>query len=326
MPWRKACNFGVIALAAIAAQPSLAGVKEGVDAWQAGNYTKAVAEWRAPAEKGDADAQFNLGQAYKLGRGVTQDTAAAQSWYLKAAQQGHEQAQANLGLILFQNGDRQGSIPWIRKAAERGEPRAQYVLATAMFNGDLVARDWPAAYALMTKAAAAGLPQARTSLTQMEQYMSPADKQAAQALSGSADKTGAAAAARAVASQPHTAETAKPAQIAKPAQVAVKPVPLPESKPQGLRAPGSAPTAARPAASTSGGWKVQLGAYSSEATAHQAWTKVAQISALKGLSPIYAENGSLTRLQAGPFATRQQASDACTAIKDSGVGCFPVAP
>lgn len=320
MPWRKACNFGVIALAAIVAQPSVAGVKEGVDAWQAGNYTKAVTEWRAPAEKGDADAQFNLGQAYKLGRGVTQDTAAAQSWYLKAAQQGHEQAQANLGLILFQNGDRQGAIPWIRKAAERGEPRAQYVLATAMFNGDLVARDWPAAYALMAKAAAAGLPQARTSLTQMEQYMSPADKQAAQALAGSADKSGAAAATRATESQP------RPAAVAKPAQVAVKPVPLPESKPQGLRAPGATPVAARPAASATGVWKVQLGAYSSEATAHQAWTKVAQINALKGLSPIYAENGSLTRLQAGPFATRQQANDACVAIKDSGVGCFPVAP
>ena len=37
------------ALAAIAAaSPAYAGVKEGVDAWLAGDYPKAVAEWKGP--------------------------------------------------------------------------------------------------------------------------------------------------------------------------------------------------------------------------------------------------------------------------------------
>src|SRR3546814_19713894 len=59
-----------LALASMLAAPALADVKDGVDAWQAGNYQAAVAEWRPLAIAGDADAQFNPGQAYKLGRGV----------------------------------------------------------------------------------------------------------------------------------------------------------------------------------------------------------------------------------------------------------------
>lgn len=331
MAWRTACKFGLIAVVPLFGPPALAGVKEGVDAWQAGNYTKAIQEWRSPADKGDADAQFNLGQAYKLGRGVKQDMAAAQSWYLKAAQQGHEQAQANLGLILFQNGDRQGAIPWIRKAAERGEPRAQYVLATAMFNGDLVSRDWPRAYALMSRAAAAGLPQAGTSLLQMEQYLSPADKQAGQALAREIEKGASALEAPTHEAKTNTTPPRPAAKPAKPDQMAVRPVALPESRPQPAPAPvpTPSPVAAAPAPSAQtagGGWKVQLGAFSSAGSAQQAWAKASSNNALRGASPIYTQAGNLTRLQAGPFPGRQQANDACAALKDSGLGCFPVAP
>ena len=52
------------------AAPALADVKAGVDAWARGDYAAAVKEWRGPATAGDADAQFNLAQAYRLGRGV----------------------------------------------------------------------------------------------------------------------------------------------------------------------------------------------------------------------------------------------------------------
>ena len=61
------------ALLALAAVPAGADVKAGWDAWQRGDYRSAVEEWRGPAIAGDADAQFNLGQAYKLGRGVPVD-------------------------------------------------------------------------------------------------------------------------------------------------------------------------------------------------------------------------------------------------------------
>src|SRR4051812_44910793 len=163
-----AATAGILFVSAASAAP--ADVKAGVDAWQSGDFKSAVTIWRALAEKGDPDAQFNMGQAYKLGRGVPGDMHIAQSWYQKAAQQGHPQAQANLGLILFQSGQREAAMPWLGKAADNGDPRAQYVMGTALFNGDMVAKDWPRAYAMMTRAAAQGLPQAASNLQQMDKY------------------------------------------------------------------------------------------------------------------------------------------------------------
>src|SRR5215213_4248142 len=94
------------AAAGLAAAPALAApsVKAGVEAWQRGDYASAVANWRPLAEAGDTDAQFNLGQAYKLGRGVRADRAEAQSGLGRAANRGHIDAQTSRGLLLFQAG------------------------------------------------------------------------------------------------------------------------------------------------------------------------------------------------------------------------------
>lgn len=73
----------------MAGTPALADVKAGVDAWSRGDYATAVREWQSAADKGDADAQFNLGQAYRMGRGVAPDAKKAELYYAKAAGQGH---------------------------------------------------------------------------------------------------------------------------------------------------------------------------------------------------------------------------------------------
>ncbi|WP_241462071.1 SPOR domain-containing protein [Aurantiacibacter marinus] len=143
-------------------------VRDGVEAWSRGDYTAAVSEWRGPAEAGDPDAMFNLGQAYRLGRGVTQDLGMAEQLYARAAQAGHVQAADIYGLMLFQDGRREAALPFVQAAARRGDPRAQYLLGIAHFNGDLVARDWVLAYALMTLANSAGLPQAVAAISEMD--------------------------------------------------------------------------------------------------------------------------------------------------------------
>lgn len=338
MKLRGACVSGLgLAIALLAAQAS-ATVKDGVDAWQAGDYPKAVAEWRAPADAGDADAQFNLGQAYKLGRGVPADSKVAQSWYLKAAQQGHEQAQANLGLILFQNGDRQGAMPWITKAAQRGEPRAQYVLGTAMFNGDLVPRDWPRAYALMTRSAAAGLPQAATSLQQMDKYLTVADRQAGAVLAqqmesgGGFELTPTPAPALAKAAKPPVVKPKTP----KPAAAGTPPVQTTTLAPSAPAKPAPAPAVTKPvtvpsaapvaAPSDSKSWQIQLGAYGSQAGAQKIWGDVVRQSVVQGKNPAYIPVGALTRLRTGPFASKAEANAACQALQKAGYNCFPVAP
>ena len=57
-------------------------------------------ETKAAAEQGDAVAQNNLGYMYDNGYGVPENDAEAIKWYRKAADQGHANAQYNLGLCM----------------------------------------------------------------------------------------------------------------------------------------------------------------------------------------------------------------------------------
>jgi len=63
-----------------------------------------VSDYRAAAERGDANAQYNLGVKYDNGQGVIKDYAQAVYWYRKAAEQGHSNAMSNLGVRYF-NGE-----------------------------------------------------------------------------------------------------------------------------------------------------------------------------------------------------------------------------
>src|SRR4051812_27653021 len=162
--------------AALTAPLSAQSVKAGIDAWQRADYTGAVGIWRPLAEGGDADAQFNLGQAYRLGRGVPMDLAAAKSWFERAAASGHLDAETTLGLLLFQNGDQGAGLKWLKQAAEQGEPRAQLVYGTALYNGDGVAQDRMLGYAYVSRAAGQGLAPARETLAQLDQLMTANDR------------------------------------------------------------------------------------------------------------------------------------------------------
>lgn len=328
-----------IALAMIGA-PARADVKAGVDAWSRGDYTVAIKEWRPLAINGDADAQFNLGQAYKLGRGVPVDFKLAEGWYRKAADQGHFQAEDNLGLILFQNGDRPKAMPYIEKSANRGEPRAQYVLATALFNGDLAKKDWVRAYALMTRASANGLSQASASLAQMDQFIPLEQRQKglamARDLEASAQRPQFAEAPSVKrpprapeppirvedipASSPEPVMADKPVEVAaieKPAMMKPKPIVKATTK---LTPPA-------PAAITGPAWRVQLGAFGDQGNARALWGKLqGRVAALGGLQPYYVKAGSVMRLQAGPIAGKAAAERVCASVKAAGQGCLAVGP
>ena len=60
---------------------------------------EAVKWYRLAAEQGHVDAQYNLGWMYDKGRGVTQDYKEAMKWFRLAAEQGDEVAQYNLGFM-----------------------------------------------------------------------------------------------------------------------------------------------------------------------------------------------------------------------------------
>jgi len=337
-----------------AGSAAFADVKAGVDAWSAGDYGAAVKEWKTQADKGDPDAQFNLGQAYKLGRGVPLDLGKAEDLYGRAAAQGHIQAADNYGLLLFQRGERERALPYIQAASDRGDSRAQYILGVGHFNGDIVPKDWVRAYALVTLAQQAGLPQATNALAQMDQHIPLADRQksvplAAQ-IAAAADATrerqvaaselGARPVAPAVpvATPPRVASAAIPAAIPgsspanagadftrsappptivkTPPPVAAKPAPAKPAPAKMATAP--APTAAK---AVTGSWRLQLGAFGVSGNAEKLWAKLSRRPEIAGHPRQLVSSGKLTRLYAGGYASRAAAASACASLKASGQEC-----
>ncbi|WP_353226576.1 SPOR domain-containing protein [Novosphingobium sp.] len=185
---RVAAGLCIGALMAVTAVPAMAQVKEGVDAWTRGDYDAAVGQWQGPAAKGDSDAMFNMGQAYKLGRGVPKDLAKAEDFYARAAKKGHIRAADNYGILLFQTNRQSDAMPWLNAAADRGEPRAMYILGIASYNGDYAPKDPVRAYALMTRAANAGLQQAINSLAAMNEALPLEQRQQGVALAGELER------------------------------------------------------------------------------------------------------------------------------------------
>lgn len=306
------------ALALIAAAPSaLADTKAGVDAWAQGDYAKALKVWRPLAQAGDADAQFNLGQAYKLGRGVPQDMNAALDWYQKALVQGHRQAEDAFGLLLFQQSRRVEAMPYLQRSAERGEVRAQYLVGLALFNGDLIPRDWVRAYALMTRASAAGVDQASAALAQMDRYIPEPQRRDGLALAAAMEtrKAQATAPSLAGASQPiRPAPSTTPIRSAAvpPSQPAPPPMPTPKPMP-----------VAQPAPASTGAWQIQLGAFSEAARAETHWKAMAmKVPALAAAPHRLEKAWAITRLLAGAFQTRPQADALCAKVKAAGADCI----
>lgn len=329
--------LAVLALSLVAA-PAVADVKAGVDAWSRGEYEAAVKQWREPAIKGDADAQFNMGQAYKMGRGVKTDLNIALDWYRKASAQGHLQAADSYGHLLHYQGKVSESLPYLQTSSDRGDPRAQYLLATELFNGVHIPKDWVRAYALMTRASSAGMAPASRSLAQMDQFIPLEQRQAATVLAGELEQRASRARAANVAG--FQIDTAPPPKSAKPVAVppsnikpgfpadlsvagspAPKPVP---SKPATVK-PAAAINAPVKVATADSAWRIQLGAFAEEANAKKLWTSLeGRISELASLQPYLSATGNVTRLQAGPFSSRATAEAVCNKVKALGQACLTV--
>jgi uncharacterized protein len=336
------------ALAALAfgmvAQPLLADTKAGVDAWTRGEYDKAVNEWRGPALKGDADAQFNMAQAYKLGRGVKQDLDVAADWYLRAARQQHMQAADAYGQLMHYRGRVAEALPYLQASADRGEPRSQYLLATELFNGTNIGKDWVKAYAYMTRASSAGLAPASRSLAQMDQYIPLEERQQGIVLAGELEQR--AGKARSDALAGFDIDTKPPVKVATPVAVppskpvstpgatapgfpgTVPPIDGPAPAPKPVPAPKPAPVKVTPApkpvaVAASGNWRIQLGAFGDEKNATNLWKSLkGKVGDLAGLTPYLVDAGKVTRLQAGPFATQGAAAAMCAKVQATGQACL----
>jgi TPR repeat protein len=125
-------------------------------------------EYKAGAEQGDAEAQFNLGYCYDDGRGVEKDYAEAVKWYRKAAAQNFAPAQFNLG-YCYANGqgvrkDKAEAVKWYRKAAEQNYTPALSNLGWCYDNGCGVVKDYVEAVKWYRQAAGQGHAEAQFNL------------------------------------------------------------------------------------------------------------------------------------------------------------------
>ncbi len=97
------------------------------------DYAKALELYTEAGEKGDADAQAQVGYIYQYGCGVDPDYEKAMEWNNRAAQQGNAQGQAQIGWLyqqglgVTQNLDEAGR--WYTRAADQGNKWAEDRLA-----------------------------------------------------------------------------------------------------------------------------------------------------------------------------------------------------
>jgi TPR repeat protein len=196
-----AMRSGVVVLL-LTTMPAFADTAAGLAAFKNKDYQRAYREWKAAAEAGQAEAQFDLGVLYAQGLGVQRDLTVASDWYRKAADQGNAEAQFALGqmysrgwgiprdmadairwLQMANSVDSEGpptdwlslegyGMPqdphqaayWYWQAAENGHPEAQFNLSRLYASGKGVKRDDEQAARWVSASAAQGYAPAQVNL------------------------------------------------------------------------------------------------------------------------------------------------------------------
>ena len=136
----------IFVLTMIFAGPTFAGYQEGTDAFDRGDYTTALKEFQALADRNDARGQYALGVMHDMGEGVPENLEEAAKWYRLAAEQGYKDAQNNLG-VLLENGDGvarnyEEAMEWYLAAAESGNRDALNNIGVMYMTGVGVRRDF----------------------------------------------------------------------------------------------------------------------------------------------------------------------------------------
>ena len=146
------------ARARAAAGDVIAQFSVGAMLYYGGDDTAQAIDWiRKAAAQRFAPAEFQMGQLYDFGFGVTQDDRQALEWYQRAADHGSAAGQRAVG-DFYRKGrvvtaDAAAAVRWFRRAADGDDLRAQYQLGQLYFDGSGVPRDYASAYLWFSLAA-----------------------------------------------------------------------------------------------------------------------------------------------------------------------------
>ncbi len=157
-------------LFSLTSMPAVAGFRDGMDAYETGDFETAVAQWRPLAEEGDPWALYRLGRAYRHAEGVPRDYAQALVLMKKAAAQTanvdvYRRAVYALAYMTeYGHGveaDLEKAECLFRVSAENGYANGQYALAITLRDRkdpSFQSLDW------LERAAAQGEPQSLSRL------------------------------------------------------------------------------------------------------------------------------------------------------------------
>lgn len=113
------------------------------------------------AKKGNAEAEYKVGEMYETGFGVKKDMNEAMNWTTKSASQGHETAKFKL---LYWNVEKNGlteankaELEALKAKANEGDPQAQFYLGKMHAHGVGVKKSSDKAIAWLNKAALVGV-------------------------------------------------------------------------------------------------------------------------------------------------------------------------
>jgi len=303
-----------VALVRIAAAAAAAGdLEDGVAAYERGDYQAAIEAWMPLADADHPDALFNMGQLYRMGKGVARDPVMAEYFYRRAAELGHVSAQGNLGTLYYFGFDDSprvaAALRWWQKAARAGDARSQYMLGLLYYNGKHLPRDTVRAYAWIRKAAIAGLPEAVAAEKKLIRALSVKELAAGNELVPRVHELP-------VETDFASADSAVMAQNA-------------STPGNGAESPAANPVAAGDQALS--GYYVQLGAVSSAAGADAAGKRLVDtfgpLMADKDLrveEAILEDGRRVYRLLLGAFDSRPAAVTRCARIQEADGDCFVV--
>lgn len=126
------------------------------------------------AQKGEREAQYLLALVYDRGQLLRRDSATAQIWMAKSADQGYVPAELDMGLFYLHEpkdampiGDYGRAERWLRLAASQGDADAQFWLGIEYGRGAFGLTDYHEALRWLNESAEQGLPNAQYGLGQM---------------------------------------------------------------------------------------------------------------------------------------------------------------
>ncbi len=125
------------------------------------------------AEKGNAEAQFKVGEMYETGRGVEKNLIEAKRWINKAAAQGNQAAGYKLLYYDLQNNgvtaDNKDKLAELQKAAKDGNGYAQYYAGLMHSHGVGLRKNSTAALDWLGKASLVGVTAAEAEIARVNE-------------------------------------------------------------------------------------------------------------------------------------------------------------